>query len=200
MNNFGCAAIIFLGLGLLSGSLWNRYSGWEEESSVDNSIEIIEVEETDICETTTITTTTETTYTTTVTTSLTTTETVRTTTITEPLTADIYLGEFRGTYYRGSVNPCNGGSGRRLIDCAVGWLGVKGSVACRYVWSNYGYSYCGSRTVVRIEVPSHPEMNGMYYVDDCCASNSVVDFYYPDYSTCPFQFDGVISCRVWLIE
>lgn len=201
MNNVGCAAIIFLGLGLLSGSIWSAY-GEKEDVKSESSV-VIEptfTTTTDICTSFKhISETVETTYTTSLEPSTTaTSSTTVTTTTVGP--SEIYLGDFKGTYYRGSVNPCNGGSGRRLIDCAVGGMGVKGSVACRYVYEHYGYSYCGSRTVVRIEVPSHPEMNGMYYVDDCCASNSVVDFYYPDYSTCPFQFDGVISVKMWLVE
>ena len=194
MNDVGCAAIIFLGLGLLSGSIWSAYG--EKEGAKSESSVVIEP---------TVTTTTdtietvETTYTTSCEQSTTaTSSTTVTTTTVGP--SESYLGDFLGTYYRGDINPCPGGSGRMLIDCAVGGMGVKGSVACRYVWSNYGYSYCGSRTVVRIEVPSHPEMNGMYYVDDCCAYDSVVDFYYPDYSACPFQFDGVISVKMWLVE
>lgn len=191
MNNFGCAAIIFLGLGLLSGGLWCRYGG--EEDATDTTVCVTTATTTDISETV------ETAYTKASETSTTATSspTVTTTTIGP---SEVYLGDFCGTYYRGEVNPCPGGSGRMLIDCASGGMGVKGSVACRYVWSNYGYSYCGSRTVVRIEVPSYPEMNGMYYVDDCCVYDSVVDFYYPDYSTCPFQYDGIIGCRVWLVE
>ena len=109
-----------------------------------------------------------------------------------------YIGSFRGTYYRGNTNPCNGGSGRRLIECASGGE-IRGSIACRYIYQTYGYNYNG-RTTVYIEVPSYPSMDGWYYVDDCCASNSVVDFYYPNYSACPFQRAGVISVNLYIVE
>lgn len=108
-----------------------------------------------------------------------------------------YLGNFRGTYYRGDVNPCRGGSGRTLISCAYGSGSIKGSVACRYIYSHYGYNVNG-RTTVYIESDSYPSLNGWYYVDDCCASNSVVDFYYPNYSSCPFRNAGVISVRLYI--
>lgn len=197
MNNLGCGGVIFFIVTLLSSGLWGLYGGEGDAKDVESRIE------TSCC--TTVTTTTdiseivETSCTTSCyeSTTATSSTTVTTTTVGP---SELYLGDFCGTYYRGDVNPCPGGSGRMLIDCATGGMGVKGSVACRFVWSRYGYSYCGSRTVVRIEVPSHPEMNGMYYVDDCCAYDSVVDFYYPDYSTCPFQYDGVIGCKVWLVE
>lgn len=121
--------------------------------------------------------------------------TTTTTTTTEPSLT--FLGNFRGTYYRGSTNPCRGGSGRTLIDCAAGAMTVKGSVACKYIYQNYGYSLNG-RTTIYIEVSSYPSMSGWYYVDDCCASYSVVDFYYPVYSRCPFQNAGVISVKVYI--
>lgn len=108
-----------------------------------------------------------------------------------------YLGNFRGTYYRGDVNPCRGGSGRTLISCASGSGSIKGSVACRYIYSHYGYNVNG-RTTVYIESDSYPSLNGWYYVDDCCLSNSVVDFYYPNYSECPFRIAGNISVRLYI--
>lgn len=98
----------------------------------------------------------------------------------------------KGTYYTaggcGHSVPCKGGSDRTLIDCNYGNGEVKGSVACRYVWSNYGYNYNGKRTMVYLEVNERPDMNGYYYVDDCCGSYSVVDFYYDYGSNCPFQY------------
>lgn len=108
-----------------------------------------------------------------------------------------YLGNFRGTYYRGEVNSCRGGSGRTLISCASGSGNIKGSVACRYIYSHYGYNVNG-RTTVYIESDSYPSLNGWYYVDDCCASYSVVDFYYPNYSECPFRNAGVVSVRLYI--
>lgn len=109
------------------------------------------------------------------------------------------LGTYRGTYYRGSTNPCRGGSGRTLIDCTYGApsAGIKGSVACKYIYANYGYNVDG-RTKVYIESDSYPCLNGWYYVDDCCASYSVIDFYYPNYGNCPFRNAGVISVRMYI--
>lgn len=128
-------------------------------------------------------------------------ETSTTTTTTahkeSPIAGLTYLGNFTGTYYRGATNPCRGGSGRTLIDCAAGAMNVKGSVACKYIYANYGY-YVNDRTKVYIEVPSYPSMTGWYYVDDCCASYSVVDFYYPNYNRCPFQNAGVISVKLYI--
>lgn len=109
------------------------------------------------------------------------------------------LGTYRGTYYRGSTNPCRGGSGRTLIDCTYGApsAGIKGSVACKYIYANYGYNVDG-RTKVYIESDNYPSLNGWYYVDDCCASYSVIDFYYPNYGNCPFRNAGVISVRMYI--
>jgi hypothetical protein len=124
-------------------------------------------------------------------------DSVTTTTTTTQQPQLTCLGNFRGTYYRGNGDPCRGGSGRTLINCNVGNGEVKGSVACRYIYANYGYSVNG-RTKVYIEVPSYPSMTGWYYVDDCCASYSVIDFYYNNYSTCPFRNAGVISCKLYI--
>lgn len=110
-----------------------------------------------------------------------------------------YLGVFRGTYYRGNCVPCKGGSGRWLKSCYVSDDEIRGSVACRAVYERYGYSLNGNPTVVRLKCSSHPEINGLYTVDDCCASLSVMDFYFEDYSRCPWQFDGVVSVEAWVI-
>ena len=104
------------------------------------------------------------------------------------------LGTFKGTYYSGGTK---GGSGRRLIDCKSGGSRVKGSVACRYVYEKYKYNLNG-RTKVYIECSSVPSMSGWYYVDDCCGSRSVVDFYYSSNSRCQFRNAGVISVKVYI--
>lgn len=163
---------------------------------------------------TTTTTTTETTTMTTTTTSETTTteETTTTTTTTATdtmITTTEYidpepkgvskdnlklLGTFKGTYYSGGTK---GGSGRRLIDCKSGGYDVKGSVACRYVYEKYKYNLNG-RTKVYIECASVPSMSGWYYVDDCCGSRSVVDFYYSSNSRCQFKNAGVISVKIYI--
>jgi len=98
----------------------------------------------------------------------------------------------RGTYYcygRGSIR---GGSGRWLIDCSVGDGVVKGSIACRYIYEYYGYKH-NDRTMVYLESPNLPCLTGYYYVDDCCASNNTIDFYYGYASNCPFEMQGVVE-------
>lgn len=98
----------------------------------------------------------------------------------------------RGTYYcygRGSIR---GGSGRWLIDCSVGDGVVKGSIACRYIYEHYGYKH-NERTMVYLESPNLPCLTGYYYVDDCCASNDTIDFYYGYANNCPFSTQGVVK-------
>lgn len=107
------------------------------------------------------------------------------------------LGRFKGTYYtptgRQTPGQTKGGSGRILEDCKnCNEFGIKGSVACRAVYEQYGYNLNG-RTIVLIQSESRPELAGYYYVDDCCASLHVVDFYYDYASNCPFQYQGVVN-------
>ena len=153
--------------------------------------------------TTTVPTTTSTTTTTTTSTTTstavteTTTVTTTTTTATEVPKYLNYIGDFRGTYYHGSTNPCPGGSGRMLEDCTPKCGEMKGSVACRHIQENFGYDING-RTRVYLELPEYPEMNGFYWVDDACASFNVVDFYFIDYATCPWQDDGVTDIHLWI--
>ena len=145
---------------------------------------------------TTMTVTTCTTSTTTVTTTTTTVTTVTTTTTdattTTTVTYDIkdrlvYVGEFYGTYYHGKgVNPCPGGSGRMLEDCTPKDAEMKGSVACRAIQETYDY-YVNGRTRVYLELPQYPEMNGWYWVDDACLYYDNVDFYFINYSDCPWH-------------
>lgn len=120
-------------------------------------------------------------------------------TTTESTPHEEYLGVFRGTYYQGNCVPCKGGSGRWLKSCYVSDDLIRGSVACRAVYERYGYSLNGEPTVVRVACSAHPEINGLYTVDDCCASLSVMDFYFEDYSRCPWQFDGVVNVEAWVI-
>lgn len=120
-------------------------------------------------------------------------------TTTESTPFEGYLGVFRGTYYRGNCVPCKGGSGRWLKNCYVSDDLIRGSVACRAVCERYGYSLNGEPTVVRVVCSSYPEINGLYTVDDCCASLGVMDFYFEDYSRCPWQFDGVVNVEAWVI-
>ena len=145
-------------------------------------------------------TTTETTTTTTVTTmTTTTTEATTTTTVTTYDIKDrlVDYGHFKGTYYNGATNPCNGGSGRTLIDCTPKSDETKGSIACRRIFEDYGYNVNG-RTRVYLEFDSYPNMDGWYFVDDCCASLNVVDVYFINYNTCPWQNDGVTDIHLWV--
>ena len=107
----------------------------------------------------------------------------------------------RCTYYAYGHGGLCGGSGRSLIDCSYGNGTVKGSIASSYLYSNYGYNYNGSRTMVYLEVSQYPQMTGYYYLDDCCAFylNDTIDFYYDYNSNCPFQYQGVISADCYII-
>lgn len=147
--------------------------------------------------TTTLTTTTSTTITTTTmtTTSVTTSETTITTDFRECL---IDYGYFTGTYYHGEYyNPCPGGSGRMLEDCSPKSDEIKGSIACKRIQSEYGYDVNG-RTRVYLEIDGYPDMNGWYWVDDACESYSVVDFYFINYSSCPWEHDGLSRVHLWM--
>lgn len=105
----------------------------------------------------------------------------------------------RGTYYP-YLAGTKGGSGRTLIDCSIGNEDVKGSIASSYLYSMYGYNH-GGRTKVYLEIPTHPEMNGYYYVDDCDAWNpNVIDFYYYAASNCPFQMEGIVSVDCYVVN
>ena len=147
--------------------------------------------------TTTTTTTTTKKITTTTTTVATTTEETTMTTTTDVKDTMTYLGSFTGTYFKGETNPCNGGSGRILIPCDIKDDTYKGSVASKLVFNSYGYDMNG-KTMIYIEFPSMPTLNGWFSVDDCNADPSIIDFYFPDYSKCPWENDGVIACNAWI--
>lgn len=162
------------------------------------------IEETKMIETTVNTTTTTTTTTakseTTITTCEETTSTEETTT-TPTLSTDglTYLGLFAGKYYHGDYNPCAGGSGRTLLDCTPKVDSIKGSVASKYVYDRWGYDHNG-RSMLYLEVYENPEMNGWYFVDDCDEDEDVIDFYFINYSDCPWETDGVIAVNVYFKE
>lgn len=107
----------------------------------------------------------------------------------------------RGTYYAYG-GPRKGGSGRQLIDCSQGEGGIKGSIASRYLYDNYGYNYNGKRTMVYLEVEGYPQMNGFYYLDDSNAvgHNNVIDFFFLYNSNCPFQYYGVIKVDCSIVK
>lgn len=174
--NTGCLPCVALIFSLLIGFI---PSGDEKEITI--------IEETTITTTTTEDATTETT-------TETTTEPTTTTTTEESL---LYLGKFTATYYRGDYYPCNGGSGRELIPCDVKPDSYKGSVASRLVFERYGY-YVSDRTMIYISFESIPELDGWYSVDDCNADPSIIDFYFNDYSKCPWQQAGVVLCEAWI--
>jgi hypothetical protein len=73
----------------------------------------------------------------------------------------------------------------------------KGSVASRLVYGQYGYEV-NSKTMVYIEFEDYPMLDGWYSVDDCNSDPSIVDFYFADYSTCPWQNDGVTGIGMWI--
>lgn len=109
----------------------------------------------------------------------------------------LYLGAFTGTYYNGATNPCPGGSGRMLVSCDVKNDIYKGSVASRLVYETYGY-YLDNKTMIYISFKTHPELDGWYSVDDCNAVSGIIDFYFDDYSKCPWEMDGLIHCEAWI--
>lgn len=162
----------------------------------------IELATTNTVTTTTTSTTTSTTITTITTTTSSTSVTTLMTTTTTTVEYDfkdrlIDYGWFVGKYYHGETAPCNGGSGNQLIDCTPKAGETKGSVACRRIFEDYGYTVNG-RTRVYLEFESYPEMNGWYFIDDCCQSMDVVDVYFIDYSTCPWQNDGNTDVHLWV--
>lgn len=144
--------------------------------------------------TTTVTTTCSTTVNTTVTSVS---ESTTAETVTDFRDAMTYLGDFTATYYKGDSVPCYGGSGRMLVSCYEKDEWYKGSVASRWVYGQYGYELNG-KTTVYIEFDYYPRLNGWYSVDDYNADPGIIDFYFADYATCPWQNDGVTGCRVWI--
>lgn len=114
----------------------------------------------------------------------------------------IYSG-MRGTYYApGSWNGYSaiGGSGRALLDCNGGGDGyAKGSIASRYLYNLLGYSSNGGRTAVWLSVAGYPDMDGIYYLDDCSGAN-VVDFFYNANGNCQFCYAGVVSVDIYYVN
>lgn len=106
----------------------------------------------------------------------------------------------RGTYYApGSWNrySTTGGSGRSLMDCRHGGDGyAKGSIASGYLYTLLGYYSNGGRTTVWLNVDGYPDMNGLYYLDDCSGAD-VIDFFYSANRNCQFSRAGVVSVDVY---
>lgn len=105
----------------------------------------------------------------------------------------------RGTYYKASKYNAVGGSGRTLQN---GY-----SIASRYLYEKYSYTNpeTGQPWKFYLSSQSHPEINGIYQLDDCSAprNNEVVDIYYNDYSLTPnwFRMCGVIGdLEVYIIK
>ena len=109
-----------------------------------------------------------------------------------------FLGKFKGTYYAGKTVPCKGGSGRTLIDCTVGSNGIKGSVASRYAYEKWGYKANGGRAKLYLEIKGYELMNGWYWVDDCNAVSSIIDFYFYKNANCPWQKAGVVEVKAYV--
>lgn len=174
--------------------------GFGAKTGPEDKVNVVEVTSEEAGRTTMETTTT--TVTTTCSTAVNTTVTsVSESTTTEAVTdfrdTMTYLGDFRATYYKGNTVPCYGGSGRMLVSCYEKDEWYKGSVASRWVYGQYGYNANG-KTTVYIEFNNYPMLNGWYSVDDCNADPGIVDFYFADYATCPWQNDGVTGCRMWI--
>lgn len=112
---------------------------------------------------------------------------------------------FRGSFYTGGWCT-KGGSGRTLLPYNT-TNEIKGSVASYYLWSNYKYDL-GGRTKVYIEVPQFPEMNGYYYLDDCCDKSlpTTIDFFCYESDPCPLMLPvekpvGVtFDIQCWIVE
>lgn len=106
----------------------------------------------------------------------------------------------RGTYYApGSWNGYSsmGGSGRYLMDCSYGGDGyAKGSIASGYLYNLLGYYANDGRTTVWLNISDYPEMNGLYYLDDCSGAD-VIDFFYDANANCQFSWAGVVSVDVY---
>ena len=156
------------------------------ESEASDAVSVIETTSTTTTTVTTVTTTSEseTTYT--------------TTTTSDPKNNLLYLGEYTGTYFKGDMCPCYGKAGRILIDCYPKEDTYKGSVAAVAISDQYGFDMNG-KTMIYIEIPAYPDMNGWYSVDDQNASPDIIDFYFPGYALCPWQNDGVTAVYAWII-
>lgn len=100
---------------------------------------------------------------------------------------------YSGTYYNKN-NPWNikGGSGRKLIGFNSSNK-IKGSIASRTIFEKYGYNRNGSRTMVYLEFPKYSQMNGYYYLDDCCRDRNVIDIFVYYNSNCPFRQAGRVQ-------
>ena len=112
---------------------------------------------------------------------------------------------FRGSYYTGGWCT-TGGSQRTLIPYNT-TDEIRGSVASYYLWSRYKYDL-GGRTKIYIEVPQFPEMNGYYYLDDCCSESlpNTIDFFCYNSNPCPLMLPiekpiGVtFDIQCWIVE
>ena len=113
---------------------------------------------------------------------------------------NLIRGGMRGTYYApGSWNGYSsmGGSGRYLMDCSYGGDGyAKGSIASGYLYNLLGYYANDGRTTVWLNISDYPEMNGLYYLDDCSGAD-VIDFFYDANANCQFSWAGVVSVDVY---
>lgn len=102
-----------------------------------------------------------------------------------------YLGCYSGTYYPATAyyDGVCGGSSRTLLGYGDYGDNIRGSIASRSLQETYGYNRNG-RTTVYLEFPEFPEMDGLYYVDDCSAHYGIIDVFVWSSSACPFGVKG----------
>lgn len=110
-----------------------------------------------------------------------------------------YLGCYSGTYYPATAyyDGVCGGSTRTLLGYGDYGDNIRGSIASRSLQEAYGYNRNG-RTTVYLEFPEFPEMDGLFFVDDCSANYGIIDVFVWSSSACPFGVKGKtpIDCYI----
>lgn len=110
-----------------------------------------------------------------------------------------YLGCYSGTYYPATAyyDGVCGGSTRTLLGYGDYGDNIRGSIASRSLQEAYGYNRNG-RTTVYLEFPEFPEMDGLFFVDDCSANYGIIDVFVWSSSACPFGVKGrtPIDCYI----
>ena len=110
-----------------------------------------------------------------------------------------YLGCYSGTYYPATAyyDGVCGGSTRTLLGYGDYGDNIRGSIASRSLQEAYGYNRNG-RTTVYLEFPEFPEMDGVYFLDDCSSFYGIIDVFVWSSSACPFGVKGrtPIDCYI----
>ena len=110
-----------------------------------------------------------------------------------------YLGCYSGTYYPATAyyDGVCGGSTRTLLGYGDYGDNIRGSIASRSLYEMYGYNRNG-RTTVYLEFPEFPEMDGLFFVDDCSAYYGIIDVFVWSDAACPFGVKGrtPIDCYI----